>query len=297
MLRCVLQGSTALVLAFLLVACDSSSDTDAPSFPDGPLPTVYTDGRTWTYDYTLERDAPGTEYDTTITATLRLRVRQTDAAVGGRTGLVMVEMLNLSSSPVDTSRLCYAQAADSLIEVAYQSPQTPVASFARPDRPLRASPDGAFAEGVWSGTPSLSGWRSRLLQRRIAQAAPQAAPQSDERAANDPVTVRDDPRVALVAPLEEGASWVSFVEPFPQIRTVGAQQQVTTEAGRFETVVVDATLPEDSPRFRLTDFVAPEGLVRRVVADTAEARNPDGSIAGEAVFRETFDLVAFEDPS
>jgi hypothetical protein len=256
------------------VACDTT-DTTA-SFPE-TLPEFHVAGRAWTYAYTLERRSEDATLDTTLTRTIQVRVTDPDASVGARTGLAEVETL-VQGNPSTISRTWYVQTPDSLVDVAYQNPgAAPIGHLRRANVPITAR--------SLMQVPIVDGLPSRIIGRHAT---------SDT---DTSIVERDDPRVVLRAPLTEGQSWTAFREPFFRERLVIGEERVATDAGPFDAAVIESTIPELAPDLRMTDFVAREGLARRVITDTAEVRAPSGEPAGKAVFRETFELTVFRGPS
>jgi hypothetical protein len=108
-------------------------------------------------------------------------------------------------------------------------------------------------------------------------------------------TVRADSRVVLQAPLEKDRSWTSFREPFLSRRAVTERTAIETRAGRFDVVKLETTLPEMAPSLRWFDYVSSDGLVRRVVTDTLERRDEEGAVAGDYLFRESYELTDHQD--
>jgi hypothetical protein len=270
----MLSGHTRILLRIFLVllclplvACDSSS-------PDGPAvsPDVLDEGDAWTYDalFTL-RPLDASTVDTLRQATIRVRVADTNATVNGTSGLI--ELASFSDSRPDAiQRTWYRQSPDSLVAVAY-------------------NPGGA---GITfsKGTPSLNGMPAGhgllglpLLVRRRMASPPQA-----QTLPIDTIG-RDDARVVLRAPLDPGASWTSFEQPFLSTRTVARVTTVNPPAGSFLSVDVETTLSEFGPSFDWSDYYASDGLVRRVVTDTTELRNEEGESLGEGIVREQYVLT------
>jgi hypothetical protein len=100
----------------------------------------------------------------------------------------------------------------------------------------------------------------------------------------DSLIVRDDPRVVFELPLEIGASWVSFTDPFRSTREVVGREVVAVEAGTFECFVIRTEVDlrrEEGESFEWFDYVSEEhGLVLRTLDVVSEYRGPDNQPTG-----------------
>lgn len=261
-----------LVLGGLLTACDSTT----PAPPD-QFPNLLQRGERWTYDVRFtERPVDSATVDTVFTTRARMQVDDTGVNLGGRSGLVEVTLFPLSQ-PDSMDRVWYQQSPDSLVEVAYTSPPRVGGTL-----PLSREQSSIQTHRVPQGLT-----RRPLLVRRHHSANRLAA-------ARDTVTRRDS-RVVLQTPLDPGATWTSFRDPFLSIRRVDADTTLTTPAGRFETTKIATTLPDLAPELRWTDYVGTAGLVRRVVTDTVERRSETGTAARRVVLREVYTLTDHRD--
>jgi hypothetical protein len=276
------SGIVTVSFVLFLIACDSTGPTDGPA--PGPLPEVFAANRSWTYDYTFTQTRPDGTLDTTVTGSVRVRVTDTSASVGPWNGLVETETVD-AATPDDVKRTWYLQTPDSLTEVAYQNAgAAPAVGLLRPaSAQVRSLQDAAGA------------LPSRILQRRLAQRV--ASPAERPAARDTTVRLREDARLSLRRPLATGQSWIGFRDPFVQERTVRGRETTSTPAGAFEAVLVESTLPERAPSFQSTEYVTKKGLVRRIVTDTLEMRDPDGTVVGSGTVREEFVLTSLTDPA
>jgi hypothetical protein len=209
-----------------------------------------------------------------------MEVTDTNAEAGGRSGLVVLDVYR-PSVPDSVDRTWYDQSPDSLVDVAYNQPRS--VDGAQPL--LRTGhPNGMESERLKRGITGLP----VLVRRRLTSAGVRG------QTTTDSIQVREDPRVVLKAPLRKGEAWVTFREPFLSRRSVVGRSIIETRVGRFEAVEVRSTLPEINASLRWIDYYAETGLVRRVVTDTVEVREPEGERRGEAVLREVYDLVSSE---
>ncbi len=284
-MRRLLSGIAAASLFVILIACDSSGLSGG--LAPGPLPEVFAANRAWAYDYTFTQTRPDGTLDTTVTGTVRVRVTDTSASVGPWSGLVELATVD-AATPDDVKRTWYVQNRDSLAAVAYQNAgATPVIGLLRPASSRTRSLQDAV--GVLP---------SRILQRRLAQHANSLARVATRPSARDTtVRLREDPRISLRRPLTTGQTWIGFRDPFVQERSVRGRETTITPAGSFDAVLIESTLPEMAPSFQSTDYVARKGLVRRVVTDTLQMRDPDGTVVGSGTMREEFVLMSLTDPA
>ena len=262
-----------ILLAVGLGACDSSSSTEPPTSPN-----FLDDEESWTYETVLtQRPVDSTDVDTTNTAQVRLEVAKTGVELGGRSGLIQVNAFR-PSVPEDIDRSWYQQSPDSLVDVAYHIDGYSGLTFSREAKSTELS---NLARGL-TGLPLLV---RQQLQRR---AALQAKAPAD-------TTVREDSRVVLQAPLEQGATWTSFRDPFLNRRTVVGNTTVQTPAGQFDVVEVQATGNFGESIFQWSDFYSEAGLIKRVFTDTLERRDDDGTVIGDYIFHEVHTLTDHEE--
>lgn len=266
-------------LVTLFCACDLRERSE-PYPPDGITPFLLEQGDAWTYDITVTQSLLDTSaVDTLGAVTARMEVTDMEGEAGGRSGLAVLDVYR-PAAPDTVERTWYDQSPDTLVDVAYTRPSVPWAQpLLRTGRP-EGVPPAQLTRGM-SGLPVL-------VRQRLASAGARMQGPSDS------VHVRDDSRVVLQAPLQEGESWVSFREPFLSRRFVAGHTTVESPVGTFEAVEVVTTLPDVSPSLRWADYYTNEGLVRRIVTDTVEVRGPDGTRQGQAVQRESYDLVSYE---
>ncbi|MFB6272323.1 MAG: hypothetical protein ABEL51_05445 [Salinibacter sp.] len=288
-----LRAASLGLLAALLFACDSGSGSSRPVSP-----AVLDPGDAWTYDITLTQSMlDENAVDTLAAMRGRMKVTDTDAQLKDRTGLVVLETFPLST-PDSVNRTWYSQSPDSLVDVAYSLPlRGPrIGTLQRGDAGQGNLSNDALVRRLTCGMSGLP----VLVRRRLATAKSRESAKARKKAlreglAPDSIRIRDDPRVVLKAPLRKGTSWISFEDPFLSKRTVAGRKTVETRAGRFRAVEVVNTFPETAPSLRWSDYYTEEGLVRRVVTDTVQVRNPDGTVEGQALQREVYDLVSRED--
>lgn len=262
-----MRARPLLVLLFflgLLFACDSTSPPPPQQFPN-----LLQRGDTWTYDVRFtERPVDSSAVDTLLSTRVRMQVVETGVALGGRSGLVELAVFPLSA-PDSIDRTWYQQSPDSLVDVAYTTP-------------LRVSGTLPLTREKLTrrNAPSPQGLTHLplLVRHHLAPSASGSAPDT---------TVRNDSRVVLRAPLNPGATWTSFRDPFLNVRTVVGDTTLETPAGRFETVEIETSLPELAPSLQWTDYVGPSGLAKRVVTDTVERRDD----TTPAVTREVYTLT------
>lgn len=202
-----------------------------------------------------------------------MEVAKTDVDIGALSGLVELEAFHLSA-PDSSERTWYQQSPDSLVDVAYMNPGRVGGTSPLSKRQTERQRPG-LARGL-TGLP--------LLVRRHLD------PSSSPKNAAADTTVRDDSRIVLQAPLEKGASWTSFRDPFLSTRTVVGRTTVETQTRQFNVVEIVNTLPEIAPKLRWSDYIAEDGLIRRVVTDTLEGRDEDGMPIGQYLWREVYTL-------
>ena len=257
-----------LPLLGVLFACDSTSPPPPQQFPN-----LLQRGDTWTYDVRFtERPVDSSAVDTLLATRARMQVVETGVTLGGRSGLVELAVFPLSA-PDSIDRTWYQQSPDSLVDVAYTTP-------IRVSGTLPLSRDKLRQR---SAPPSQGLTHLPLLVRRHVGA-------SASKAGAD-TTVRSDSRVVLQAPLDPGATWTSFRDPFLNVRTVVGDTTLETPAGRFEAVEIETSLPELAPSLQWTDYVGPSGLAKRVVTDTVERRDDTGTRMTPTVTREVYTLT------
>ena len=260
-----------LLLAGLVAGCDSTTPSPPQQFPN-----LLQQGEAWTYDVRFtERPVDSSAVDTLFTARVRMEVANTDVALGERTGLVEVTVFPLSA-PDSIERTWYQQSPDSLVDVAYTTPLQVSGTL-----PLTQEKGAARIHRAAQGLTRLP----RLVRRHLAPSS---------RSAPRDTVIRSDSRVVLQAPLAPGATWTSFRDPFRSVRTVAGDAPVETPAGRFDAVEVETALPELAPSLHWADYVAPAGLVRRVVTDTLERRDENGRPLGAVVSREVYTLTDYQ---
>lgn len=267
-------------LVTLFCACDLSERSE-PYPPDNVSPAILGTGDAWTYEITVTQSLLDTSaVDTLGAVTARMEVTDMNAEVGGRSGLVVLDVYR-PSVPDSVERTWYDQSPDALVDMAYNQPGS--VDWAQPL--LRTGHrNGVQAERLTRGITGLP----VLVRRRLASAGVRG------QTTTDSIQVREDPRVVLKAPLRKGEAWVSFREPFLSRRSVVGRSLIETRVGRFEAVEVRNTLPEVNASLRWVDYYAETGLVRRVVTDTVEVRGPEGERRGGAVLREVYELVSSE---
>lgn len=260
-----------VAVAGLFLACDATSPPPPQQFPN-----LLQRGEAWTYDVRFtQRPVDSTALDTVFTAQVRMEVAGTGERIGDQSGLIEVTTASLSA-PDSLDRTWYRQSPDSLVDVAYTTPTRVGGTL-----PLTREKSAALSRRAHLGLSHLP-----LLVQRYASASPRTA-------ARDTV-VRSDSRVVLQSPLEPGATWTSFRDPFLSVRTVSGDTTLDTPAGRFpDAVEVENRLPDLAPSLRWSDFVAPAGLIRRVVTDTLERRPDDGGPTQRYISRETYTLTDY----
>lgn len=289
-----LRAASLGLLAALLFACDSGPGSSS----EHVSPAVLDQGDTWTYDISLTQSMlDENAVDTLAAMRGRMKVTDTDAQLEDRTGLVVLEASPLSI-PDSVDRTWYSQSPDSLVEVAYRGPlRSPRIQPLQKGGAGQWDPSsGALARRLTRGMSGLP----VLVHQRLASARSRTFAKSQKKAfrkvhPRDSIRVRDDPRVVLNAPLRKGNSWISFEDPFLSKRRIAGRNTVETRAGTFRAVEVVNTLPETAPSLRWSDYYTDEGLIQRVVTDTVQVRNPDGTIEGRALQREEYELVSLED--
>jgi hypothetical protein len=290
-----LRAASLGLLAALLFACDSGPGSSSRYVS----PAVLDQGNFWTYDIALTQSMlDENAVDTLVAMRGRMMVTDTDAQLDDRTGLMVLETFPLST-PDSVDRTWYSQSPDSLVDVAYSLPlrSVQIQPLQRGDTgQWNLLSSGALARRLtrgMSGLPVLV--RRRLDSTRSRKSAKAQKKAFREDPLRDSIRVRDDSRVVLKAPLRKGTSWISFEDPFLSKRRVAGRNVVETSAGTFRAVEVVNTLPENAPSLRWSDYYAEEGLVQRVVTDTVQVRNPDGTIEGRALQREEYELISYED--
>jgi hypothetical protein len=261
-----------LLLAALLAGCDSTTPSPPEQFPN-----LLQRGDAWTYDVRFtERPVDSSAVDTLFTARVRMEVTKTGVDLGRRSGLVELTVFPVAA-PDSVEHTWYQQSPDSLVDVAYTTPLATSGTL-----PLTQEKEAARPLPVGRGLTGLP-----LLVRRHRPATSPAAPRD--------TVVRTDSRVVLRTPLDRGATWTSFRDPFLSVRTVVGDTTVDTPAGRFNSVEVETALPNLAPTLHWADYVGAEGLVRRVVTDTLERRDETGRPVGPVVSREVYTLTAYRE--
>lgn len=194
-------------------------------------------------------------------AEVRVRTVARNASVPGYGGLTELETRRGESR----SWTWYEPAANRLREVAYRGAGvTPVAEPRAPS-------------GVRRGREDVFG-----LPRLVADLA--EAYRAARGGSVDSLIVRDDPRLVYELPLEIGASWVSFADPFESTRAVVGRETVTVAAGTFDCFVIRTEIDirrAEGESFEWLDYVSEEhGLVLRTVDAVSEYRGPDNQPTG-----------------
>jgi hypothetical protein len=248
----------------VLAGCDSGDDP-APFTPNALLPddALYA----WSFE------SRAVESDSLLfgeSDEIRVRTVSRNASVPGYQGLIELE----SRYDRANQRVWYELTDERLRAVAYTS-----TAFTPPASPR-----------VAAGAPDVFGL-PRIVADLVAQHRPLRS--GGER---DSVTVRDDPRVVYELPLEVGASWVSFTDPFGSARAVVGRETVTVEAGTFDCLVIrtEIDVVDEDERFEWLDYVSAErGLVLRKTEWLGEYRGPENLPTG-AFFRtvERLELIA-----
>lgn len=242
-----------LVLAGLFFSCDAA-DEPAPSGAAGLLPDLAT------YDWSLVRNSVGADSVTyTDTGTVRLRVADRDTSVPGYDGLTLLEVVMDATSSGGRSWAWYEPGDILLRDIAFAS--------------VTGGPVVA-PRGGWAPVSAVDVYGLPHVVAEQMQAAARSA-------VDDSVIVRTDPRVVYKLPLEVGAAWVSFTDPFESTREVVGRETVTVAAGTFDCFVIQTGVGAvfDTETFEWLDYVAPEyGLVLRTVEFVGERRDGDGTL-------------------
>jgi hypothetical protein len=269
----------SLALAVVFGACDSTSLSERRLSP-----ALLDDGESWTYTSVItQRPVDSSAVDTANTAQVRLEAETTDVGFEGRSGLVQVDAFD-TSMPEKVDRSWYRQSPDSLVEVAYSIAGYSGFGFLRKAKQVETAPLGRGLTGL----PLL------VQQRLRKREAPPATAAAD-------TTVREDSRVVLQAPLEQGATWTAFDirsrdgDRIRNRRTVLGDTTISTPAGRYNAVEVRTTSTVGGTITQWSDFYSEAGLVRRVYTDTLERRDDQGTYIGESVFREVHTLTDHQD--
>jgi hypothetical protein len=236
-----------VLLAFVLLSGCDSGDPASPAstalLPDDALYAWSFMSRIIETDSLLFRD----------TAEVRVRTVSRDATVPGYEGLVELE----ATSPPREARLWYESTTERLRQVAAVVPVSTPPAYPR------------VAEGaldVYSFP--------RIVADLVAQHRP-------ARSGSDSLIVREDPRVVYELPLEVGAAWVSFTEPFGSTREVIGRETITVEAGTFDCFVIRTEIDIDE-RYEGLDYVSEEhGIVLRRAEWIGEHRGPDNLPSGQ----------------
>lgn len=244
-LRLLISG---LVVFTALAGCDSAEE---------PVPTLGLPDEAH-YAWSMESrlvESDSLLYHENVEAVVRAVDR--DASVPGYAGLVELEIQVFTGR----SRSWYESTARHLRNVAYASAgETPM-----------VEPRPAAGVEVY-GLPRIVA--DLVAEHRHARSAE----------GSDSVIVRTDPRVVYELPLEVGASWVSFTEPFGSTREVIGRETITVEAGTFDCFVVrtEVDLIPESEEFEWLDYVSEEhGLVLRTIESVQEHRGPDNLPSGQ----------------
>lgn len=261
------------MVAVGLVACDSSGTADPPLSPN-----VLDPGASWTYDARLiQPPLDSADVDTVNVAQVRAEVAAAGVELGGRSGLVQLDVFE-PSAPEKVNRSWYQQSPDSLVDVAHSFDGYSGISFFSN---LKNDNTANLGRGL-TGPPLLVQDR---LQKRGGRARDPAAD----------TTVRDDSRLVLKAPLEQGNSWTALRDSFLNTRTVVGDTSIATPAGRFDAVEVKTTHRSGEDTFEWSDFYSKVGLVKRVLTDTLEGRDPDGTQIGLVFYQEVHTLTDHQD--
>jgi hypothetical protein len=190
------------------------------------------------------------------------------------------------SNPEKINRSWYQQSPDSLVAVASSTEGvTVVFNFSRGAKSLKTA---NLVRGL-TEPPLLV--RQQLRKRDLPHV----------KAAADTL-VREDPRVVLQAPLEDGATWTAFDfhagngDRFRNRRTVLGDTTITTPAGQYDAVEVQTTGSFGDNTFRWSDFYSEAGLVKHVYTDTLEQTDEfNDTITEEVIVREVHTLTDHEE--
>jgi hypothetical protein len=231
-------------------------------------------GWTWTYVRTFELMDP-TDGSVQESATDSLRVEamgEVDLGSVTAFGLATygVEIYNGEVSDF-TTEVYYLQDRHALTEIAYRG----FGALVTPAPGIRTEGGTTYRVGDRAFGSVLE------LKRALAMAGPSEGWIDTEPAGrvaagpaiDGPITFRDDPRKALVYPLRPGATWVSFTDPWTQIRTVEGHEPVRVPAGNFGSAHITTDVGID-PNVTWSDWVAAQGLVSREIGGIVEVTTP-----------------------
>ncbi|MFQ5568592.1 MAG: hypothetical protein ACE5G0_02890 [Rhodothermales bacterium] len=234
--------------SILLVACLCLSSCELFGTDDEKRSAVGLDhGTQFRYRWTFsELDAARTatliEQDEFIARVVRDRELNTSFD-----NLVQVDITSVSTDSV-ASTIWYEETQDQLVEVASRNTA---------GKPLVA-PKHATLHTGFSAPSSLS------LPRIVALSLEERPPVLHE-ALTDSIIIRQEPRIVFEFPLEFAEPWVSFTDPFVEIRRIVGVDTVTVEAGTFPCTLVKTEIPLDIPFLGWFDCVSEEGLILRII--------------------------------
>lgn len=245
-----------LVISFGFVAgCDSSAADEQFRVTLQPGAS-----RLYAYESTLT-DSSGVA-STIAQDTIRTRVVATGQSVEGMDGLTEVEYTSVVTGAA--TRTWYRQESGQLVDVAYEHNLTALAAELRMDPETSLRPLQFLAGSVVGG------------------------------GGNGEVIVREDPRIVLTYPLEVGAEWISFTNPFFSERRVEREELVQVPAGAFETTVISTTVGIAGNNFEWLDWLDEGGLVRRTITGEQEYTDEQGNVVGSGTFADKAILIAVE---
>lgn len=141
----------------------------------------------------------------------------------------------------------YTQDRDALIEVGYEGTTPVVTPAPRP---------------VDDGTGYYVGGRTFRSLEELDDAFRAGGPFGSGWSPASTSVLRDEPRIVLSYPLTPGKTWVAFTDPWVQTRTVVRRELALGPYGQWGAARIETQGLEG---VRFTDWVAPVGLVRRLV--------------------------------
>jgi hypothetical protein len=256
----VLLLTFALLAVFFIAGCDTNETLD------GPITAIqFTPGATLTYEWifeTVASDFDGNVLETTTTTdTFAVHVQDRSEEIAGFRGAIQLDMYD-TDLPDSRDAVWYMQSDSQLVEVAYRV-------------------------GV-AGTPVIHAKRDVLSFF-------QAHHWMEGRVASTPgeIRLREDPRIVVPFPLEVGAGWTSFTNPFVQVREAGGVEEVEVPAGSFASVVIDTRIAEEEG-FQMVDHIAREGLIQREIIFEGEYHDRLNNITGTMVNTSRLRLIKRE---
>lgn len=268
-MKLILVGVAAIL--FCISGCKKS---DTPVDPTGKGFFDLSLGKTWMYAWSIvETDSTWHALATFSTDSFQVRIASTDDTLGDYRQLIRFEAQSIPHF-IGATKVWYQFAGDSLVEIAYNNAgATPVVL---PKREAGVSVSRGNEPALFSLFPRVV---IALLR---------------SKGFSDSTLFRDEARIVYKFPLTNGKTWVSFTNPFLQVREVVRSDTIIICAGRnFLCAKIKTTIPEIDPTLEWYDYVSTDGLIERRINVTTLVTDANGVLTGaRSWMSETLTLIS-----